>query len=195
MKIEDYSHNVGTCYRCDTTVEPMHFRAVVCFHEAAGRSRPLRRSKTGKIKFVPERLCQDLLQLDGKYPRLVHFPPALVGAPHPGLLLRRLAARWSFREEDAGHLPQVRRAPCGRMRTCWIPGSPPALWPFSTLGWPDKTEGSEIFLPHRRAGDGLRHHLLLGSADDRLRHRELWGKCPSNMSIFTALCAMLRAAR
>ena len=30
-----------------------------------------------------------------------------------------------------------------------------ALWPFSTLGWPDKTDGSQILLSHQHAGDGL----------------------------------------
>ena len=46
----------------------------------------------------------------------------------------------------------------------WTPGSLPALWPFSTLGWPEKTEDLEVFLSHRRSGDGLRYHLLLGCA-------------------------------
>ena len=34
-------------------------------------------------------------------------------------------------------------------RTCWTPGSRPALWPFSTLGWPDKTEDLRDVLPDR----------------------------------------------
>ena len=41
-----------------------------------------------------------------------------------------------------------------------------ALWPFSTLGWPDKTPELDDLLPDRRAGDRLRHHLLLGRPDD-----------------------------
>ena len=36
------------------------------------------------------------------------------------------------------------------------------LWPFSTLGWPDRTEDLPALLPRRDHGDGLRHHLLLG---------------------------------
>ena len=46
-----------------------------------------------------------------------------------------------------------------------------ALWPFSTLGWPEKTRGPGLLLPHRRAGHRLRHHLLLGGPDDLLRLR------------------------
>ena len=41
-----------------------------------------------------------------------------------------------------------------------------ALWPFSTLGWPEKTRGTGALLSRRRAGHRLRHHLLLGRPDD-----------------------------
>ena len=41
-----------------------------------------------------------------------------------------------------------------------------ALWPFSTLGWPDKTPELARYLSDRRAGHRLRHHLLLGRAHD-----------------------------
>ena len=41
-----------------------------------------------------------------------------------------------------------------------------ALWPFSTLGWPDQTPGRETLLSDRRARHRLRHHLLLGRPHD-----------------------------
>ena len=41
-----------------------------------------------------------------------------------------------------------------------------ALWPFSTLGWPDETPELRALLPDQRAGHRLRHHLLLGRPDD-----------------------------
>ena len=41
-----------------------------------------------------------------------------------------------------------------------------ALWPFSTLGWPDKTAGARALLSDQRARHRLRHHLLLGRAHD-----------------------------
>ena len=41
-----------------------------------------------------------------------------------------------------------------------------ALWPFSTLGWPDETPELAPLLSDRRAGHRLRHHLLLGRPDD-----------------------------
>ena len=44
-----------------------------------------------------------------------------------------------------------------------------ALWPFSTLGWPDDTPGARALLPDRHAGDRQGHHLLLGRPDDDAR--------------------------
>ena len=41
-----------------------------------------------------------------------------------------------------------------------------ALWPFSTLGWPDADARARALLPDRRPGHRLRHHLLLGRPDD-----------------------------
>ena len=51
------------------------------------------------------------------------------------------------------------------------------LWPFSTLGWPDETPDLEALLPDDVLDDGLRHHLLLGRADD-LAGLELWATIP-----------------
>ena len=44
-----------------------------------------------------------------------------------------------------------------------------ALWPFSTLGWPDKTKELDYFYPTTTACHRLRYHLLLGCAHDLLR--------------------------
>ena len=41
-----------------------------------------------------------------------------------------------------------------------------ALWPFSTLGWPDETPELKRYYPTTDAGHRLRHHLLLGRAHD-----------------------------
>ena len=44
-----------------------------------------------------------------------------------------------------------------------------ALWPFSTMGWPDDTADLRPLLPDQRAGHRLRHLVLLGRADDAVR--------------------------
>ena len=115
------------------------------------------------------------MQLDGKHPRLVHLPSALVGAPHPGVVLRRL------RRND-GHAATTRRAAakCGsahmssRMRTCWIPGSPLRCGRSPRSAGRTDTEDLKYFYPDQRAGDGLRHHLLLGCQHD---YAGSWSKC------------------
>ena len=53
-----------------------------------------------------------------------------------------------------------------------------ALWPFSTLGWPDKTEDLDYFYPDRRTGNRLRYHLLLGYPYGILRLWSRPAKCP-----------------
>ena len=54
IKIEDYSHNVGSCYRCHTTVEPLISRQwFVSMKELAKPA--IDAVKSGRIKFVPER--------------------------------------------------------------------------------------------------------------------------------------------
>ena len=78
---------VGTCSRCETIVEPMLLDAVVREREADRRSRD--RSGEGRPHAIlPGELGEDLFQLDGKHPRLVHLAPALVGASHPRVALR-----------------------------------------------------------------------------------------------------------
>ena len=122
--IEPLTHEVGTCYRCHTVIEPMVSRAVVREDEAAGETGDRGCAKSGKTQFVPERFTKQLYELDGKHPRLVHQPSALVGTPHSGVVLRRLRRddRQPRRPDDAA--PSAVCAHSSRMRTCWIPGSP-----------------------------------------------------------------------
>ena len=115
--------------------------------EPLGRARHRRGDETAEVRFIPERFDEDLLQLDGKHQGLVHFPPAVVGAPHSGLVLPRLR-RDDRVQGRPDACPEVRQhASARRTRTRWTPGSRSALWPFSTLGWPEKTEELEYFYP------------------------------------------------
>ena len=97
----------------------------------------------------PGQLGQELLRLDEQYPGLVHLPPDLVGPPHPGLDLQAVAARsWSAgktrrtaRNAAAAELVQETD-----VLDTWFSS---ALWPFSTLGWPDQTPELKLFYPTR----------------------------------------------
>ncbi len=103
----------------------------------------------GRIKFVPENWCEDLFRLDAQHPGLVHLAPALVGSPHSGLVRRRRQRlRRARRSRSAA---QARRStPSVALRQdedvldTWFSS---ALWPFSTLGWPDETPELATFYP------------------------------------------------
>ena len=78
--------------------------AVVRADQAAGRrGHPRRRGRRDRVH--PGELGQDLLRLDVQHPRLVHLAPALVGPPHPGLVLPGL------RPDHGGHGGRRRSAP------------------------------------------------------------------------------------
>ena len=162
IKTEDYSHNVGTCYRCHNDVEPL-ISAQWFVKMAPLAKEALRVVNDGEVQVHPRAVHQDLHQLDGERPRLVHLPPALVGPPDPRLDLRRLRPHHrgprrphllrQVRQQEhhpgggrAGHL--VLAPPCGpsppwagrtRLRS-WTTSTPPPCWSPATTssssGWP-----------------------------------------------------------
>ena len=145
VKIEDHEHNVGTCYRCGTTVEPM--TSAQWFVKMAPLAKPAMDVVTeGKTKFVPDRFSKTYLRW--------------MENVHDWCISRQLW--WGHR------IPAFYCKDCGEMtvsktdvHTCpkcggthirqeedvldtWFSS---ALWPFSTLGWPDKTKELEYFYP------------------------------------------------
>ena len=145
-KIEDYSHNVGTCYRCHNDVEPIISAQWFVKMEPLAKE-AMRVVRDGEVKFVPERFSKTYTELDGERPRLVHLPSALVGASDPRLVLRRL--RRDHRR--TGRMPtQCKHCGSKNIRReedvldTWFSS---ALWPFSTLGWPEKTPDLDYFYP------------------------------------------------
>ena len=143
-KIEPHSHNVGTCYRCGTTIEPMVSKQwFVRMVPLAGPA--IDAVRDGRIKFVPERF-------DKQY---YHW----MENTRDWCISRQLW--WGHR------IPAYYCDACGEvhvsdepMTTCpkcggalrqdedtldtWFSS---ALWPFSTLGWPEKTEDLDYFYP------------------------------------------------
>ena len=142
VKIEDYSHNVGTCYRCHTTVEPrVSMQWFVAMEELAKPA--IEAVKKGDTKFVPE-------HFDKTY---YHWLENI----RDWCISRQL---WwghripAFYCDDCGEMVVTKentcKCPkCGKeMRQdpdtldTWFSS---ALWPFSTLGWPNKTEELDYF--------------------------------------------------
>ena len=96
-------------------------------------------------------LGEDLLRVDAQHPALVHLAPALVGPSDPGLVragrrgLRRRKRERSggrTREKHYGKRVELRRDE--DVLDTWFSS---ALWPFSTLGWPEKTPELARYYP------------------------------------------------
>ncbi len=84
--------------------------------------------------------------MDGEHPRLVHLPSAVVGPPHSGVVLRRLR-RDHRRRETPTVCPKCGGTHLTRdedVAGYWFSS---ALWPFSTLGWPENTADLSYFYP------------------------------------------------
>ncbi|MDD3243094.1 MAG: valine--tRNA ligase [Eubacteriales bacterium] len=144
-KIEDYSHNVGVCYRCHHTVEPLISEQwFVAMDSLAKPAIDVVRS--GEIKMVPER-----------YERTYYNWMENI---RDWCISRQLW--WGHRIpawycQDCGEMVVARTAPdkcpkCGGehlkqdddVLDTWFSS---ALWPFSTLGWPEKTADLDYFYP------------------------------------------------
>jgi valyl-tRNA synthetase len=144
-KIENYSHSVGHCYRCRTVVEPMiskqWFVAVKVLAEAA-----MAAVQDGRIKLIPESWEKSFFDWmtnirDWCISRQIwwgHRIPAWTCSECNQVIVTR---------EDPSECPN-----CGvadyRQETdvldTWFSS---ALWPFSTLGWPDDTPELRLFYP------------------------------------------------
>ncbi|MCG8501556.1 MAG: valine--tRNA ligase [Firmicutes bacterium] len=144
LNIEDHSHNVGQCYRCGTTVEPITSKQwFVKMKPLAEAAVDVVRNET--IKFVPERFSKIYMNW--------------MENVHDWCISRQL---WwghripAFYCEACGEVI-VSKEKCTACDKCggtvkqdedvldtWFSS---ALWPFSTLGWPENTEDLEYFYP------------------------------------------------
>ena len=140
-KIEPYSHNVGTCYRCHSDVEPLISAQWFVRMEPLAKE-ALRVVNEGEVKFVPDRFAKTYTNW--------------MENVHDWCISRQLW--WGHQIPawycaDCGHVTVSEEDPdcCEKCGSQHIERDPDvldtwfssALWPFSTLGWPD--ENSEDF--------------------------------------------------
>ena len=88
IKEQPYTLNVPRSQRGGEIVEPMISHAVVRARSSRWRRKPWKLCADGRIKIVPEHFTKVYYNWLENIQRLVHQPPAVVGAPHPGLVLR-----------------------------------------------------------------------------------------------------------
>ena len=145
VEIEDYSHNVGTCYRCGTTVEPRVSKQWFVKMEPLAKP-AVEVVRNGEVKFVPERF-------DKTY---FHWMENI----KDWCISRQLW--WGHRIpayycDDCGEVMVSAQevhtcSKCGGNHVHQDPDTldtwfSSALWPFSTLGYPDDTKELEYFYP------------------------------------------------
>lgn len=145
VKIEDIEIPTGTCYRCHTSVEPMlSDQWFVSMKELAEPA--LEVAREGKLKHVPDRFSKIYM----------HWLEEI----RDWCISRQLW--WGHRIpayycDDCGEMMVARRKPekcskCGSenlhqdedVLDTWFSS---ALWPFSTLGWPEETPDMDYFYP------------------------------------------------
>ena len=144
IKIEPCSHNVGTCYRCKTTVEPI--TSDQWFVKMQPLAKPaLEAVLSGDIKFEPERFTKIYTNWmenchDWCISRQLwwgHRIPAYYCDACGNMEVSR---------DDVEKCPKC-SAPMRREEDVLDTWFSSALWPFSTMGWPDKTADLERYYP------------------------------------------------
>ncbi len=144
-EVEDLKHDVGTCYRCHQTIEPMISKQwFVKMEPLAGPA--IEAVEKGEITFVPERFTKNYLNW--------------MRATRDWCISRQLW--WGHRIpawycDDCGETVVAKDTPavcpkCGSVHMTQDPDTldtwfSSALWPFSTLGWPNQTEELDYFYP------------------------------------------------
>ena len=145
VKIDDHAHNVGTCYRCHKDVEPIiSAQWFVKMQPLAEEA--IRVVKEGETKFVPDRFSKTYLNWmenvrDWCISRQLwwgHQIPAWTCADCGHITVSRTDATCC---EKCGST-RIERDP--DVLDTWFSS---ALWPFETLGWPEKTKDLDYFYP------------------------------------------------
>jgi len=145
LSIEPCRHNVGTCYRCHNDVEPLASDQWFVKMEPLAKE-AVRVVEDGEVKFVPDRFTKIYLNWmnnvrDWCISRQLwwgHQIPAWYCADCGHVTVSRTDAV----ECEHCHSKNITRDP--DVLDTWFSS---ALWPFSTLGWPDKTPDLEYFFP------------------------------------------------
>ncbi len=144
--IEPLKHEVGTCYRCHTSIEPMISKQ--WFVKMAPLAEPaIKAVENGETKFVPERFTKTYLNWmhgtrDWCISRQLWW-----GHRIPAWYCDDCGEVTVTKEEKACKCPK-----CGSANLTQDPDTldtwfSSALWPFSTLGWPDETKDLKHYFP------------------------------------------------
>ncbi len=145
VKVEEHQHTVGTCYRCGTDVEPI-ISAQWFVKMAPLAEEAIRVVEDGETRFVPDRFSKIYTNwMENVHDWCIsrqlwwgHQIPAWYCADCGHMTVSRTDAL----ECEHCHSKNITRDE--DVLDTWFSS---ALWPFSTLGWPKKTEDLDYFYP------------------------------------------------
>ena len=144
-KIEDIRHGVGHCYRCDSAIEPMI--STQWFVRMKPLAQPaIQAVRDGSIRFVPRRFEKIYFHWMENIKDWCISRQLWWGHRIPAYYCSECGGMTVSREQP----PECTK--CGGTKIKQDPDTldtwfSSGLWPFSTLGWPDKTADLEYFYP------------------------------------------------
>ena len=149
VKIEPHNHNVGTCYRCGTVIEPRVSKQWFVKMEPLAK-RALEVVRNGEIKIMPKRMEKIYYNWlenirDWCISRQLwwgHRIPAWYGPDQK--MFVAINEEEAMKQAEAHYGKKVELTQEEDVLDTWFSS---ALWPFSTLGWPEKTKSLEKFYP------------------------------------------------
>lgn len=144
LKTEPHQHNVGTCYRCSATVEPRVSKQWFVKMEPLAKP-AIEAVRNGETKFIPERFDKIYFHWLENIKDWCISRQLWWGHRIPAYYCDTCGEMVVSKEEPS-NCPK-----CGEKLKqdedtldTWFSS---ALWPFSTLGWPNKTEDLDYFYP------------------------------------------------
>lgn len=149
VKIENIKHNVGHCYRCSTVVEPRVSKQWFVKMEPLAK-KALEVVRTGEIKIIPKRMEKIYFNWlenirDWCISRQLwwgHRIPAWYGPDNH--MFVAMSEEEAYAQAKAHYGKGVELVQEEDVLDTWFSS---ALWPFSTMGWPEKTKELETFYP------------------------------------------------
>ena len=183
VKEEPFTHNVGTCYRHHTAVEP--YLSKQWFVSMKSLAEPaIEVVKDGRLRFVPERFTRTYLNWMENIRDWCISRQLWWGHRIPAFYCDT-CGEMTISREDITVCPKCG----GKVRQdedvldTWFSS---ALWPFSTLGWPDQTEDLKRFYPNSVLSCGY-DIIFFWLARMVFSGLEQTGECPFSVALMHGL--------
>ncbi len=145
VKVEPYAHNVGTCYRCHTTVEPLVSKQ--WFVKMKPLAKPaIEAVRSGSIRFVPERFDKTYFNWMENIRDWCISRQLWWGHRIPAYYCDA-CGETIVQEKAPDHCPKCGNTSLRQDEDVLDTWFSSGTWPFSTLGYPDQTEELKYFYP------------------------------------------------